>query len=894
MSQNQIDQEGIQESLKTIQDAILVLNKKIEQQNQRLGKMERNINISQSAASAHIPVPPAPEMDEILSSQSKDSKEPAFGFIKSDYIPSSGPEYDENLRTPQKKYAAKDNIGKIEELSSAKQEIKKNTSTENRNLEFKFGGKIFTGIGAVAVTFGIGYFLRYAFENNLINETMRVVLGIFAGLAMLGVGEFTRKKFSTYSQILTGGGLGILYLSLYGAFGYYHIISQTTAFVGMIIVTAAGVALAVRYDSLVLAIFSQVGGFLTPNILSTGENHPHALFLYIALLDLGIFSIAWWKLWRSLVFVGFAGTILMYLGWFATFYSESQLAVAESYATLFFAIFMGMLLVHHFIRKASQNSGDLALVTINSGLYFLLSYGILNEQHHDLMGLFTAALAVFHFALALIIKNDSDISSRFRQFLVSIGIVLSAIAIPIQFDKHWITIGWAIEALVLTYLGFQIKSKMLRIFADGIYLLSFIRLIFFDSVLSGGATPWLNDRVFSFVFCIAAFILAVVIYAKKKNEIEADETPIIHLLSLLTGTAFLVGGSTEIMDFFSHHWLSAFWSVGFAIIFAFAFLVRSVAVRVFASIVALVALTRLLSIDVDLPSGAQAYFNIRVILFLISAISAMAVLMLYNVFKEKITKEESAVSSQIISIYAYILTIWLFSAEIIDFHPKYWLPITWSAVALSAGWISFRTKNIILRLAAYVTFGIVFFRLLGFESNVNLKTYTPFFNTRMLSFAIATLSMGTFIAMIRKADVSKDEKQIVSVSLFLATNFLLIWLVSVEFMDYFKQQFSRLPEYLKSQQRNRYENLENVSLSVGWTIYSIILLALGILKKSTISRLLAIFIFGIVIFKVFLFDTSSLDTLYKFISFLTLGVILLLTGFLYNKYKERIMEFIKT
>ncbi len=772
-------------------------------------------------------------------------------------------------------------------------EVKNETKENNRDLEFKLGSKVFTGIGAVAITLGIGFFLRYAFENNLITETMRVVLGIFAGVVMLGIGEFTRKKFSTYSQILTGGGLGILYLSLYAAFGYYHIMSQSTAFIGMVLITALGVFFAVRYNSLVLAIFSQVGGFLTPEILSTGENNAHALFLYIALLDLGIFSIAWWKLWRLLVFIGFTGTALMYIGWFATFYSEPQLAVAQGYATLFFAIFMGVLLVHHFIRKASQNSGDLVLVTLNSGLYFLVSYGIINEQHHNLMGLFTVALAVFHFALALIVKNNSEISSRFKQFLISIGIVLATIAIPIQFDKHWITIGWAIEALVLTYLGFQIKSKLLRIFADGIYLMSFLRLIFLESTLSANATPWLNDRVFSFVFCIILFALAVVLYTGKKEELEKEEAPIISFLALLTGTAFLVGGSSEIMDFFSHHWLSAFWSVSFAIVFACAFLIKSLPIRIFASIVSLVALVRLLFIDIDVPSGTHAYFNIRVCLFLISALSAMAVFFLYKVFREKITQEESAISMYAISIYSYILTIWLFSAEIFDFHPQYWLPITWSLIALLAGWISFRTKNIVLRLATYITFLVIFFRLLGFETNIDLKIYVPFFNTRMSSFIVSTLSMGIFLAMLKKADISKTEKQISSGGLFLATNFLLIWLVSVEFLDYFRQQFIKLPEYLKSQQKDRYDNLKNVSLSISWTVYSIVLLVLGILKKSTISRLLAIFIFGIVIFKVFLFDTSSLSTLYKFISFLTLGMILLLTGFLYNRYKDRIMEFIK-
>lgn len=799
-------------------------------------------------------------------------------------------EKEEISLAPQILAKEKNDLSKNNILFEEKNESNKN----NQELEFKLGSKIFTGIGAIAVTFGIGFFLRYAFENDLITETMRVALGIFSGLILLGIGEFNRKKFSTYSQILTGAGLGILYLSLYSAFGYYHIISQTVAFIGMIIITALGVSLAIRYNSLVLAIFSQIGGFLTPGILSTGENHPHTLFLYIAFLDCGIFLIAWRKLWRLLVSIGFGGTVIIYLGWLGAFYTESQLFVAQGYATLFFIIFIGVFLAHHFIRKASQNFGDLALVTMNSGLYFLASYGIINSQHHNLMGLFVAFLAVFHFALALVIKNNSEASSLFKQFLISIGIVFTTIAIPIQFEKHWITISWSIEALVLTFLSFKIKSKLPRIFADGIYLMSFLRLILLDSALPADATPWLNNRVFSFVFCIILFILALVIYAKRKEELEKDEMPVISLLAFLASISFLVGGSSEILDFFSHYWLSAFWSIGFAIIFAFAFLTKSLSVRIFALVVSLIALARLIFIDINVSSEASAYFNVRVLLFLISALSAMSVFFLYKIFNDKIAQAESTTAIYVISIYSYILTIWLFSAEIFDFHPQYWLPITWSLIALLAGWISLRMNNIVLRLATYLTFAIVFSRLLEFESNVNLQTYTPFFNARVFSFLVAIASMGIFLRMIKKFDVSMLEKRIASVGLFLATNFLLIWLFSVEFLDYFKQQFIKLPEYLKAQQKDRYDNLENVSLSINWTIYSIILLALGILKKSTISRLSAISIFGVVIFKVFLFDTSNLSTLYKFISFLTLGVILLFTGFLYNRYKDRIMEFIKT
>jgi uncharacterized membrane protein len=172
----------------------------------------------------------------------------------------------------------------------------------DQDFEFKLGGKIFTGIGAIAVTLGIGFFFRYAFENNLITETMRVVLGIIGGIVLLLIGEFTRRRFPSYSQILTGGGLGILYLSIYAAFNNYQLVSQPVAFLGMIIVTVAGVFLAIRYDSILLAGFAQIGGFITPFVLSSGEGNAHALFLYIAVLDVGILAIARWKLWRLLTF----------------------------------------------------------------------------------------------------------------------------------------------------------------------------------------------------------------------------------------------------------------------------------------------------------------------------------------------------------------------------------------------------------------------------------------------------------------------------------------------------------------------------------------------------------------------------------------------------------------
>ena len=106
---------------------------------------------------------------------------------------------------------------------------------------------------------------------------------------------------------------------------------------------------------------------------------------------------------------------------------------------------------------------------------------------------------------------------------------------------------------------------------------------------------------------------------------------------------------------------------------------------------------------------------------------------------------------------------------------------------------------------------------------------------------------------------------------------MLLWAISMEIVDYWKDS----------------ENLKRAMLSVAWTVYAIFLLMGGIISKSSLARFFAIMLFGIVVFKVFLYDTVNLDDLYRFISFISLGIILLVSGFLYYRYKDRIRHFIK-
>jgi len=147
--------------------------------------------------------------------------------------------------------------------------------------------------------------LSYAFENNLINIYGRIILGVIAGLILLLIGEITRSHYPKYSQALTGGGLGVLYLSFYAAFSFYNLLAQPISFLMMVLVTVAGILLSLRQNSMGLAYFSQIGRILTPLLINNNNNNPHILFLYLILLDVAVFFLSFRKLWSPLSLLSF-------------------------------------------------------------------------------------------------------------------------------------------------------------------------------------------------------------------------------------------------------------------------------------------------------------------------------------------------------------------------------------------------------------------------------------------------------------------------------------------------------------------------------------------------------------------------------------------------------------
>src|SRR5580704_16646765 len=403
------------------------------------------------------------------------------------------------------------------------------------DLESRIGSHWLNRIGILAVLIGLSYFLKFAFDNNWIGRTGRVTIGLLAGIAIVIWSErFRGKGYKAFSYSLKAVGVGAMYLSLWAAFQVYSLVPSGVAFVMMLVVTAATAAMALKQDAPILAAFALGGGFSTPLLLSTGQNREVALFTYVAILDLATLTLVTFKPWRRLLVMSYAGTLLLYIGWYSSFYNRSQLNLTLAFATLLFAIFAIAPLI------TLQPEGEMALLAaipaalafVNASVYFLQAYAMIEEVDKRYMAWFALGLAGVYIFLSRLVHargliRGANEKLHFLHLALAIGFI--TVAVPIRLDAHWITIGWFVEAGVLLWVANRIKSDFLNVFALGALILGVARLLLIDNFYT--TQLLFNPRMATYAVAVAV-LGAVAWYAAKREDESARAVAAIAVVAL--------------------------------------------------------------------------------------------------------------------------------------------------------------------------------------------------------------------------------------------------------------------------------------------------------------------------------------------------------------------------
>jgi uncharacterized membrane protein len=225
------------------------------------------------------------------------------------------------------------------------------------NWEQFMGAKLFAWLGGLALFLGVAFFVKYSFEHNLIPPEVRVALGFLLGLGLIVGGlRLARSRYLVTSQTLVASGTVSLYAVTFACNSIYHFafFGPTASFLLMSLITATAFILAVRLEAPVVAVLGMLGGFLTPILLSTGQDNPAGLFGYLALLDLGLLAVALHRRWNYLVPLGAAGTVLMQVGWTDKFFTAAKAPVAVVVVLAFCALFLAAYAVARRLGRGSR------------------------------------------------------------------------------------------------------------------------------------------------------------------------------------------------------------------------------------------------------------------------------------------------------------------------------------------------------------------------------------------------------------------------------------------------------------------------------------------------------------------------------------------------------------
>ena len=427
--------------------------------------------------------------------------------------------------------------------------VEDESSGKETNYEKFIGENLFGKIGILVFIIGIGFFVKYAIDQNWINETARTILGYAVGAGMLVLAERLHRRYHAFSSLLAGGAFGVFYLITAIAFHYYELFSQTVSFVILCATTVFMSVVSILYDRRELAVTALVGGFLAPFIVSADSGSIITLQTYISILNVGMFCLAMYKKWGILPVVAFCFTYIIL--WMTTLTSGDLgtpvcYIILLAFATLFYLIF---LLPVIFILR-TQCSGNmrramLTVVTADSFLYLL--YGNYVLEHCDTTfakdGFIAFFIAVVNLAVYLYLRFRIAGQNTLRNFMLALTITFVSIGIPMQFDTANLVMLWAAEAVLLLWLFTREKDRIFEVGAVVLSLLTIASLLFYRLLGTPLADPgdslFLNGNFLVMLFISAvAFVVAIIL--QRNRELFSEDRRLIAY-SPCNAVAYAVG-----------------------------------------------------------------------------------------------------------------------------------------------------------------------------------------------------------------------------------------------------------------------------------------------------------------------------------------------------------------
>ncbi|MFL2640001.1 MAG: DUF2339 domain-containing protein [Dehalococcoidia bacterium] len=661
------------------------------------------------------------------------------------------------------------------------------------------GRNWFAILGVAALAIGIAFFLLLAFENNWVNDLGRVGIGIGVGALLIMLGDYVRNRYVIWSRAVVGGGLAILFITLYVAFESYGIIPYLGALVLLSGVSIMGAFLALRHNSRLTAILSIVIAFINPALLDFSEFQK--LIPYIAIINLSVLLLAFTRNWRILTSFALAGSYFYMFSIVASIYDGelqfllSEIITLQSGFTIIFLIFIGATTVFHLYSKATPEYSDLSLMIINPLAYYVLSFAFLDGQ--NLGNIYIEYIGWIMGGIYLIISYISYralmVSPRIPLFSAGIAVLFFTVSIAVQFGGEWLSVAWGAEGLLLIVSGLLLKQWRARSLGLVLILIAGLRLLEIPSLdiinASQKFLPLQNDLfVASIMLVIISYVASYALYLNRNFQLEEDIWlkkrdiwPTRWWLTILATVLTIWSFSREILTYF-----------------------RNISL-----------------------SGDQMFLG----------------------------QPPDIAGELVVTIFLAIYAALVFV-------------------------IGARLKSLIFRNIFIAVGGVAVAKLLLFDASsftVIPYEFVAIFNLYFaIKFIVAVLLL--LVIMSTKWWYSTNTDYLMQKALWIVFNVLVIFSLTTELINFFESRV-----YVSSLDTM---SAMHLSLTLLWALHAVVLLIYGFLSKDRVVRIAGLGLLAIPIGKLFIFDVFLLESGYRVVAFVVLGITMLSIGFGYQKYNR--------
>jgi uncharacterized membrane protein len=419
---------------------------------------------------------------------------------------------------------------------------------------FFFGVNALVRFGVIVLFFGVAFLLKYAAEHVYISIEARLMGVAFGAVVLLVIGWRLRLSRPGYGLIMQGGGIGILYLTVFAAFRLYQLLPSGLVLALLAAMAVFSAMLAVLQDSRSLAGMGVSGGFLAPLLASTGSGNHVMLFGFYALLNLGILAVAWHKAWRSLNLLGFIFTFVISLAWGYRYYRPELLESTEPFLILFFLFYVVIAVLFAIRQEATiKDRVDGTLVFGTPVIAFGLQTLLVRDIEY---GAAFSALALSSFYLLLarfLFARGHDNLRLLVEAFIALGAVFGTLAIPLALDGRWTAAAWALEGAAIVWVGARQEKVLARWF--GVLLQFAAGMAFLLAAPAARvAVPVFNGFYLGCVFVSVAGLFCAWYLRRHRARISQSEIWVATLLFYWGALWWFAAGFNEISEHVSQHY----------------------------------------------------------------------------------------------------------------------------------------------------------------------------------------------------------------------------------------------------------------------------------------------------------------------------------------------------